>query len=144
MIRNCGPGTCEICGQVYQKQTANSRSCSDECRRELDNRRKRINKGPIRENTNTCVACGKKFAGKLPNYPYKCCGAPECRTIIRKQGGKASAKTVAARKRAVTVACLKCGRSWKSPSRFIRVCPECKRNQAIHPIYSEVWGRNAI
>ena len=140
MVRNCGPGTCEICGKTYQKQTANCKTCGDECRREQDNRRKRISKGPLQTNTCTCVACGKKFVGKLPNYPYKCCGSPECRKEIRRLGGKKSAKTVATRKKAVTVSCLKCGKLWKSPSRFIRVCPECKRNQAVNTSFSEVWG----
>jgi hypothetical protein len=141
--RNCGTGTCVICGATYKKQTANVQVCGDECRHERDNRRKRIGRGPLSGPTvSTCVVCGTQFQGRLPNYPYKCCGSVVCRREMRRRGGQKGAETVAKKLGAKSVQreCLKCGRKFRAENRFIRICVKCHGNFRANPIGADWYG----
>lgn len=142
-MRDCGEGICKICNQPYTKQSANSLVCGDECARERDNRRKRISKGPLPgHKISKCVICGKEFQGKLPNYPYKCCGAKECRRGMRHLAGKKSAQTIATRRGAKTIKrpCNCCGKVFQTDGRFNWTCPECKRLKDENYRFADAWG----
>lgn len=138
----CGYAKCIICGARFAKMSANAQVCGDECRRERDNRRKRKGGGPkVGHREYVCVICGVRFVGRLPNYPYKCCGSKECRYELRKVSGRRTAERMEARLRASGVAreCLRCGKGFRAPNRFIRLCGECKANREVNTLGADWW-----
>lgn len=65
---------CKNCGQKYRAKTRRSMYCSDNCRREADKERKRIQYGANREEK-VCPECGQTFTTKssASNFCCKTC-----------------------------------------------------------------------
>lgn len=65
---------CKNCGREYRAKTIRSMYCSDECRREADRERKRIQYGATKEKK-VCPECGRTFETKsvASNFCSRAC-----------------------------------------------------------------------
>lgn len=65
---------CKQCGKQYRAKTRRSMFCSEECRREADKERKRIQYGANREEK-VCPECGRTFETKsvASNFCSRAC-----------------------------------------------------------------------
>ena len=65
---------CKNCGKEYRAKTRRSMFCCEECRREADKERKRIQYGAVREKR-VCPECGRTFetTRKTSNFCSRAC-----------------------------------------------------------------------
>lgn len=73
--------TCSFCGKEFVKAISFQKCCSEKCRREAENlRRRNERKAEAAKRVAACVVCGKEF---MPLHGAQKCCSPEC-TRIRK------------------------------------------------------------
>lgn len=124
---------CVICHKVFEAKRKDSKVCSDECKREYDNAKKRKTYGYIK-----CKNCGKIFLQKKKNNVF-CCN--ECKEKYHNKDKRdryynvncdyCGKSFIASRdktdKEPLKFCCKKCGDNYRKEHSDKAICPVCKK-----------------